>query len=493
MVISASKAPASKSTLTQPVTVLSGEELRAKGITRVSDALRLAPGAMIVQSGSVGSVSSLFLRGGESRYTKVLIDGVTVNASGGFFDFSHLTTDNIERIEIVRGPGSVVYGADAVSGTVQIFTRQGRGAFNGATEARAGNYGSRELTLDANGQDGKARYAIGGGARRTDGALSFNNNYYNGTLSASAGFTSRPGSDALVTARYSAAEFHYPTDFAGAPVDSNAYRVQHRLTLGFDGKSRLSPTATGRLRLGFNDVSDLTEDIFEPFGIPENPPPMRHSAFLSRNKRQSVETGTTVKLPLDASLDVGAEYERESDESVNEEGPVGGPASPTSSFSARRHNTAGYAELIRATPGGGSMTLAARRDDNSDYAGFTTYRAGFNLPIGQVSRIRASINTAFNAPAFSQIRPTLYTTGSPGLKPERSRSWEVGLEQSLLQGTGHFAASYFDQRFSDLIQYVAGGPPAFLGSYANLTEARSSGYEFELALSPTKGWSGAAG
>src|SRR5205085_11727514 len=122
IVISATKTPTPRSTLTQAVTVLSGEELRARGITRVTDALRSVPGASLVQNGSPGSVASLFLRGGESRYTKVLIDGVAVNSPGGVFDFSHLTTDNIERIEIVRGPASVAYGADAVSGVIQICT-----------------------------------------------------------------------------------------------------------------------------------------------------------------------------------------------------------------------------------------------------------------------------------------------------------------------------------------------------------------------------------
>src|SRR4029078_993513 len=110
------------------------------------------------------------LRGGESRYTKVLVDGVPVNAPGGFFDFSHLTVDNIERIEVVRGPGSVVYGADAVAGVVQIFTRQGRVAFNMSAEVRAGNRGGREVTLDANGSNNVLRYSLGGGGggpRRT--------------------------------------------------------------------------------------------------------------------------------------------------------------------------------------------------------------------------------------------------------------------------------------------------------------------------------------
>src|SRR5678815_4948147 len=178
VVISATKSPASRISLTQPVTVITGAQLRSRGITRVTDALRTVPGAILVENGSTGSVNSMFLRGGESRYTKVLIDGVPVNAPGGFFDFSHLTVDNIERIEIVRGPASVVYGADAVSGIVQIFTRQGRGKLTVMADGRAGTYKTREGGLEISGASPRARYAIGGGAHRTDGILSFNNQYY---------------------------------------------------------------------------------------------------------------------------------------------------------------------------------------------------------------------------------------------------------------------------------------------------------------------------
>src|SRR5690349_13282416 len=142
VVVSASKIPRRSDALSQPVTVLSGDDLRARGLVRVTDALREVPGAQLVQSGSFGSLTSLFLRGGESRYTKVLIDGVPVNSAGGSFDFSHLTTDNIDRIEIVRGPASVLYGADAVSGVVQIFTRRGAARPTASLSARGGTYGT---------------------------------------------------------------------------------------------------------------------------------------------------------------------------------------------------------------------------------------------------------------------------------------------------------------------------------------------------------------
>lgn len=476
VVVSATKTPAQRAALSQSVTLITGEQLRARGIARVSDALRSVPGVAIVQNGSTGSVNTLFLRGGESRYTKVLIDGVAVNAPGGFFDFSHLTTDNIDRIEVVRGPASVVHGADAMSGIVQIFTRQGLGPLAVGAEARAGSHGSREVSADANGASGRARYSIGGAARRTDGILSFNNQYYNGTLSGSAGFAPAENADVKVSARYSAAEFHYPTDFTGAPVDSNSYRVQHRLTVGFDASARLTRAITGRIRAGTNGVSDLTEDISVPFGAQDEV----SSALMSRNRRRSAEGALKFDVASTA-VTIGTEYVHEKENSVNSEGPVGGAASPTSSFLASRSNKAVYGEAI-GDFARVSYTFAARMDDNSDYDVYATYRAGANIPVTGTARLRGSISTAFNAPAFNQLRPTLYTVGSPGLSPERARAWEVAAEQTFARGTVVVSAGYFAQRFADLVQFVPGGPPSFLGSYDNLTEAKSNGFEIEIAV-----------
>ena len=482
VVVSASKTPAERTALTQSVTILSGSDLRARGIARVSDALRAIPGAAVVENGSTGSVSTLFIRGGESRYTKVLIDGVAVNAPGGFFDFSHLTTDNIDRIEIVRGPASVVHGADAVSGVVQIFTRQGTGGLNAFAEARGGSQGTREAAAGANAAAGRARYSAAGSARRTDGIYSFNNQYYNGTLSGSAGFSPREGSDVLVTTRYTAAEFHYPTDFTGAPVDSNAYRVQHRLTLGLAASARLINGIAARLLAGTNEVSDLTEDIAVPFGSSEP----RNSASLSRHKRRSIELGAVAELPFGATLNGGLEYVDERERSVNEDGPVGGISTPTSSFSASRNNTSLYGEVIGSLASRLTYTVAGRVDDNSDYDRHATYRVGASLPVSANSRLRASVSTAFNAPAFNQLRPTLYTAGSPDLQPERALSWELGGEQTFANNAVALSATAFRQRFSDMIQYVSGGPPSFLGSFDNLTEAESNGIEVEATVRPLR-------
>jgi vitamin B12 transporter len=488
VVVSASKIPQPASTLTQPVTVLLGEDLRARGVTRVSDALREVPGAMLVQNGSYGAVTSLFLRGGESRYTKVLIDGVPVNSSGGFFDFSHLTTDNIDRIEIVRGPASVLYGADAVTGIVQIFTRRGSDQSRASLGARAGRYRSFDIDGDVAGDSPLGQFSVGAARHSTDGLLPFNNQYRNGTLSSALSLGHGSEGDLRLSARYTAAEFHYPTDYTGQPVDSNSYRTQHRLTVGLDAGRNLTEYAQARFLAGTNEVSDLTEDIATPFGgtAPE------HSAFRSRGYRRSAEGRLSLFLPASATVTVGANYEREHERSSNGSGPVGSATTETDSFDASRHNLAYYSELLGNPNDRFSYTLSGRVDDNSDYHRFATYRIGANAGILPAVRLRASLSSAFNAPAFNQLRPTLYTVGSPDLQPEKIRSAEVGLVTSSWADPIRLSAMYFTQRFSNLIQYVNGGPPSYKGSYANLTAATSNGFEAEVALLPSSNWRGTA-
>src|SRR5947199_7620006 len=138
VVVTATRLPARADALPTSVTVISGAQLRAEGIRTVAEALRIVPGAAVVTTGPWGGQASLFLRGGESDYVKVLIDGVPQNAPGGSYDFANLTTDNVERIEVVRGHTSVLYGSDAMTGVVQIFTSDGRGEARGTAGCNDG-------------------------------------------------------------------------------------------------------------------------------------------------------------------------------------------------------------------------------------------------------------------------------------------------------------------------------------------------------------------
>lgn len=129
--VSATRLALPGNAVTASVTVITRDELQARGITRVADALAQLPSATVVQGGGMGGVAALFLRGGESDYVKVLVDGIPANDAGGAYNFANLTVAGIDRIEIVRGPVSVLYGSDAVTGLIQIFTRRGDGAVHG--------------------------------------------------------------------------------------------------------------------------------------------------------------------------------------------------------------------------------------------------------------------------------------------------------------------------------------------------------------------------
>jgi len=155
IVVTATRYPIAPDSVASTVTVLRGDDLRAEGIRFVGDALRQVPGTHVVQGGPYGAATSLFVRGGESDYVKVLVDGVPVNQPGGFYDFASLTTDNIERIEVLRGPGSVLYGSDAIAGVIQIVTRQGDHGVQVAASGEGGSFGTARWEASA----------LGGGER----------------------------------------------------------------------------------------------------------------------------------------------------------------------------------------------------------------------------------------------------------------------------------------------------------------------------------------
>ena len=203
VVVTATRVPLPANIVASAVTVLRGSDLMTQGIRTVAAALETVPGAHVVETGSFGGQTALFMRGGESDYTKVLLDGVPLNQAGGGIDLAHLTTDNVDRIEIVRGPVSVLYGSDAMTGVVQIFTRTGQGAGAGAggaqmgAELRAGTYGSTEGALDIGGGTKTIGYSARISRFRSDGLYPYNNKYRNSVISARIRVTPDPRSEPL--------------------------------------------------------------------------------------------------------------------------------------------------------------------------------------------------------------------------------------------------------------------------------------------------------
>lgn len=478
VVVTATRVPTPASAVPVAVTVLRGSDLVASGIHTVFEALREVPGAVVVQTGSFGGQASLFLRGGQSNYVKVLVDGVPVNQPGGSFDFANLTTDNVERIEVVRGPVSVLYGSDAVTGVVQIFTRHPTGAARTELSAHAGGgtYGTASWDAESMGGTETASYSLSLSRFTSDGMYAFNNEYRNAVFSGLVRVAAGDGTDAVLSLRYHDNTFHFPTDGNGNPVDHNQFSFESGPTVAFDIGHAFTPRLDARLLLAANETD----------GGFDNRPDSAADSTLFRNldnlRRLSADLRANLHLSSGTVLTAGAAVEQERDRSFNVCSSSFGDCT-TPPIDSSRWNGAFYAQAVTAFLDGVDLTTGVRLEDNQRFGTYATYRLGvaYRLPGG--TRVRATAGNAFREPSFFENYSTGFTTGNPDLKPEHSRSWEVGLEQSLAAGRASLSATFFDQRFLDMIDYNP-NVPAGSPNYANVAAATANGVELGVRYAP---------
>lgn len=452
VVVTATLVPASPDAVPAAVTVLAGDDLRARGVRTVADALRFVPGASVVESGSFGSQTSLFLRGGESDYVKVLIDGVPQNLPGGSFDFANLSTADVDRIEIVRGPVSVLYGSDAVTGVIQIFTRSGRGASHGHVRFGGGTYGAQSASGDLGGAAGALSYGVAVSRFTSDGIYAFNNEYRNGTASAHVRFSPDPRTDASLSARYGDGVYHFPTDGGGQPVDSNQSTTARGPSFGLDAGRVLSARVSVRGNLGWTEAQNRYDDATYAY----------HSKDVTRRLAAAVRAD--VRASPAAVVTIGAEYQHESQSG--------------SSLDTARRNSALFAQLLTGTTGPLSLTLGARLDDNQQFGTHGTARAGVVWRLDERTRARAAAGTGFKEPTLLEnFGTSSFARGNPNLQPEQSASWEVGLEHTPPGDRVTVAVTYFHERFRELVQYSGAplGPDSV--NFYNVPGARVQGIE----------------
>ena len=464
VVVTATRLPTPLGATPATVSVLDGDDLRARGITQLVDALREVPGVALVQSGSFGAAASLFLRGGNSNYTKVLVDGVPLNTPGGSFDFAHLTTDDVERIEVVRGASSVLYGTDAVTGVINVITRRG-GATRASLGVRGGGFRTREADAEAGGRAAGIAWSLAGAHRETQGVYDFNSEYRNTSVGGSLG-AARAAGDVRLSGRLTDARYHYPTDFAGTPSDSNQYTDDRRLALALDGGMRLGRRVEARM---LASAAELRQGARNDPDSPADP-------AGSRSRTDSYRRGADARFNIGTgalgTLTLGSAFERQQAEPANTDGPL-----------PRRHRVTfgGYAQLAAARSAV-DYAVGARIDDNSLFGRFVTGRAAAGWRIATGTRLRASVGNAYKEPGLDEQFDTPFTTGNPALDPERVTTWEGGLEQSLAGERLSLRATYFDQRFHDLIQYgFQQGPGG--SDYRNVPDATARGVELEARAS----------
>jgi vitamin B12 transporter len=473
VVVTATRVPVATIAPTATVTVLNGDDLRAQGITRVADALRLVPGAVVMESGPTGSQTSLFLRGGNSNYVRVMVDGVAINDAGGAFDFATLTTDNIDRIEVVRGPASVLYGADAVTGVIQIFTRDGHGPASIHAMAGGGSHGAVRAELGMSGGDARVGYTLDGGHQATNGILAFNNKFVDDVLSASLRFKPDALTDLHLAARWSSSMYQYPTESDGTVDDHNAEQTEHRLVFSADGARRLSSRVDVHVSLQQNEFLPRSNDG------PDSPgDTLGFYGYYARARRTHRTADARMNIQYDKrgvltfGTEISEDHESSSSLSLSQYGPSPG------TFEASRHNTAVYAQLLGDAASRWSYQVGGRVEQNSAFGTFQTLRIGLAYVVTSQFKIRASVGNAFNAPSFFENFATGYTVGNPALEPEQSRSSELGFESYLAGGDLVFKATGYFQQFHNVIQYT-GTPAAGKPNYYNVAAANANGLELE--------------
>jgi vitamin B12 transporter len=482
VLVTATRVPLPAAISTAATTVITGSELRARGVVTLMEALRTVPGIALGQTAGPGSQASLFIRGGNSNYTKVLVDGVAVNTPGGALDISTLTTDNIDRIEIVRGPASVQYGSDAMTGVVQVFTRNDGGAEISASAADrdaqydlvAGTAGSTQA-----GSRVRLRGALGGGLHRGTGFLPFNNAFRNATANTLVGAAGVRG-DATLSAAYGDSRYHYPTTGGGTPVDSNAYTGATRLTIAASGSWHATSRLTARAQLGRNDTHSISDDRSDG--------PADTTGYYTRSHgravRQTADLQLVATLPATIATMLGGSLEGQRMDSRGWSRFMTFEPGMTD-FSAHRTNRAVYAQ-VDAGPPLFAAEVGGRRERLSNGHFANTGRVGVASQLLPGTVVRASLGTAFKEPAFDEMFDGPFSVGAHDLRPERSRSREVGAEARLPGGRLTLGATVFDQRFADLVQYrvIDHSIDPTTPDYYNVVAARSRGLELEARAQP---------
>jgi vitamin B12 transporter len=393
---------------------------------------------------------------------KVLVDGAPVNQPGGFYDFGSLTTDNVERIEVLRGPASVLYGSDAIAGVVQIVTRRGREGLRLSAGGEGGSFGSARWEASALGGGEALDWSASLSRLTSDGTYELNNEYRNtvasGRLGAAVGDRSRLG----LSGHYHDARYHFPTDVTGAPVDQNQFTTDETATLALDAAHRFSETVEGQLLLARSDIENGYEN-------PADPPP--GPAFASSDHistdRTSADARLRLRLPQGIEGFAGGTFEAQRQQVTN-------------AFDQGRDNWGIYAQASALPVSRLQLTASGRMDENERFGTFWTWRAAALAFASPTTRLRASAGSGFKEPSFFEHFDTPFSVGNPDLRPERTLSAEAGVEQDLAGGVARIGLTGFVQRFRDLIQFTFVPPEPGGPNYFNVAAANANGLEAVL-------------
>ncbi|OJX99997.1 MAG: hypothetical protein BGP04_20420 [Rhizobiales bacterium 62-17] len=495
LVVTANRTPLPIERLGASVTVIPAEEIQNYGTKSLADVLRGTPGLNFTESGGPGSLSNVSLRGSTPGQTLVLIDGIRVgdaSSTDGALDFGALSAVDIDRIEIVRGPQSALYGSDAMGGVINVLTRKGERAMRRSVQVEAGSYGTISATGAVSGATDKVSYAFSLTGFHSDGFSRYGyrigritstltqplENDKTDKFAGSARVTFTPSDsfsvDVGLTRFADFARFDNPGAFMPADKDTRFNKGRQFVTTAFvranfdpfGGVLKNSLTIYSSLIERFNR---LEQSCFDTFFNSYN------CDTTFRSRRLGVEYQGTANLGTYGQFIFGAKSERET--ASTRENWLQAPYTVSMPFWGTQVTNSVFAQHSITLLDRLDLTLGGRIDAIDNKTVFPTWRATAAYRIEETgTRLRVSAGTGAHAASLYQ-RFSIY--GLPSLRPEQNFSYEAGIDQTLLDGRVKASVTLFDSWYRNLIDF---NPAAnfFIGQYYNVGHARIRGVEASI-------------
>lgn len=490
VVVTATRAPTGipAGLLGASVTVISPEDLELRQTRVVSDVLRDVPGISVSRSGAVGSLTQVRMRGAEGNHTLVIVDGVKASDPYyGEFDFATLIADDVARIEVLRGQQSALYGSDAIGGVISYTTLSGREAAGFTGRVEGGSFGSLDASVRYGGAGGSADYALSAGWQKTDGYpvartgtrdVGAENAVFAGRFNfdISDVFRIRTVLRANRTEADTNDEDYSPGTPAFGSIDGTGYFINKTLIGAvraefdaLDGRwtSALSVQHVDAKRDGYDGGS---------------------RSYGDEGSRTRTSLESTLRLGDRASVEhlltVAVDREDENSQNTLAFSPEQGEKQSTD-------NTGFVAQYTLLANERLGLGASLRHDNNDRFENATTYRLQGSYRFDGGTRVRAAAGSGVKNPSFTELfgyDPNSFI-GNPNLKPEKSKGWEAGVDQELVEGKVVVGATYFDSRLENEIYTAFGPPPDYLSTPDNrTTESRQKGVELTADARVAAGW-----
>jgi outer membrane cobalamin receptor len=453
---------------------------------------------MVVETGALGGVTSLFVRGGESSYNKVLLDGIPLNEPGGTFNFSNVTSEGLERVEIVRGAQSALFGSDAMSSVVQMITargsRDGRAHVSGFFEG--GTYSTARGSAQVSGGSGRVDYAVGAAGVTTDNRVP-NNNYDNTTLLANVGVSVSDTATVRVIARAELEKTGTPGATAFGRPDLDAYFKRHDGVAGVSFDQQVTPKLRERAAYSLNASNQQSTNlVLDPPYTPaygRSTAPFEFSDFLydSLNSLRRHHASYQVDWRIANDSTHGSQLLTLLADWDGERAELQDRLASTSTTPAR--DNFGWSVQHQAVWQRLFVTVGGRVEHNASFGTSAVPRGSVAFVVHKANggfgdtTIRANAGLGIKEPTLLQsFSLSPFFRGNPDLQPERSRTGEVGVEQRLANDRAKVDFVWFDNEYRDLIGLRTTNPATFEAAYFNIGLTRARGIEWTTEVAATK-------